>query len=95
MYGFKAAQQQHEQNKDPKTGLGVIGMLHSYDGEFKQFGLFTPMTTVLDRLSTVTGVEWGVVGCEGKEKPDVPDSSFKNVYYDEQLYDDIESDIYP
>ncbi|GME69728.1 unnamed protein product [[Candida] boidinii] len=94
MYGFKAAQQQHEQNKEPKTGLGVIGMLHSYDGEFKQFGLFTPMTTVLDRLSTVTGVEWGVVGCEGKEKSDPSDSSFKNVYYDEQLYDDIESDIY-
>lgn len=46
-----------------EKGLGVLGMLHSYDGEFKQLGLFTPMDDILDRLETVTGVKWGVVGC--------------------------------
>ena len=43
-------------------GLGVVGMLHSYDGEFKQFGLFTPMCEILQRLEEVTGISWGVVG---------------------------------
>lgn len=46
-----------------ETGLGVIGMLHSFDGEMKQFGLFTPMQEILDRLETVTHVKWDVVGC--------------------------------
>ncbi|ANZ76236.1 BA75_02447T0 [Komagataella pastoris] len=46
------------------TGLGVVGMIHSYDGEFKQFGLFTPMTAILQRLQRVTNVEWCVAGCE-------------------------------
>jgi hypothetical protein len=54
-------------NKDKtineESGLGVLGMLHSYDGEYKQFGLFTPIEDILDRLETVTGVEWGIVGC--------------------------------
>ncbi|ODQ81650.1 hypothetical protein BABINDRAFT_21129, partial [Babjeviella inositovora NRRL Y-12698] len=43
-----------------RGGLGVCGMLHSYDGEFKQFGLFTPMEDVLSRLHEVTNVEWGI-----------------------------------
>lgn len=47
-------------------GLGVLGMLHSYDGEYKQFGLFTPMTEILDRLQEVTHIEWGVVGVSDK-----------------------------
>lgn len=47
-------------------GLGVLGMLHSYDGEFKQFGLFTPMCEILDRLEEVTNIKWGVVGVNEK-----------------------------
>lgn len=47
-----------------ETGLGVLGMLHSYDGEFKQFGLFTCMHDILTRLKGVTGLEWGVIGCD-------------------------------
>lgn len=46
------------------VGLGVLGMLHSYDGEFKQFGLFTPMEQILHRLREITGIEWAVVGSE-------------------------------
>lgn len=46
-----------------ESGLGLLGMLHSYDGNYKQFGLFTPIDDILDRLEMVTGVEWGVVGC--------------------------------
>lgn len=42
--------------------LGVVGMLHSYDGERKEFGLYTPMTHILSRLEEVTHVKWGVVG---------------------------------
>lgn len=47
-------------------GLGVVGMLHSYDGEFKQFGLFTPMCEILTRLEEVTHIKWGVVGVSEK-----------------------------
>ncbi|RLV92351.1 SPS-sensor serine protease component SSY5 [Spathaspora sp. JA1] len=54
-------------------GLGVLGMLHSYDGEFRQFGLFTPMNEILTRLEEVTNIKWGVVGCE--EKSDDIESS--------------------
>ncbi|CDK24783.1 unnamed protein product [Kuraishia capsulata CBS 1993] len=54
--------------KTPKTGLGVVGMLHSYDGEFKQFGLFTPMTSILERLQEVTNIEWGIVGVDNCEE---------------------------
>lgn len=60
-------------------GLGVLGMLHSYDGEFKQFGLFTPMHEILDRLQEVTKIEWGVVGVN--EKHD--DESIASVDSDE------------
>lgn len=56
-----------EAPKSPPTGLGLVGMLHSYDGELKQFGLFTPMTSIQERLHEVTGLEWGVVGCEDDE----------------------------
>lgn len=45
---------------DGKLGLGVAGILHSYDGELKQFGLFTPIQTILTRLQAVTGVEWDI-----------------------------------
>ncbi|WPK25883.1 hypothetical protein PUMCH_003217 [Australozyma saopauloensis] len=53
-----------------KKGLGVVGMLHSHDGEHRQFGLFTPMTEILDRLEQVTSIKWGVVGVQ--EKSDNP-----------------------
>lgn len=43
-----------------KLGLGVLGMLHSYDGELKQFGLFSSITDILERLKAVTGVEWDI-----------------------------------
>jgi hypothetical protein len=52
--------------------LGVVGMLHSYDGERKEFGLFSPIESILNRLHQVTEIEWGVVG--------VPDDD-----YDESL----------
>lgn len=48
-------------------GLAVVGMLHSYDGEFRQFGLFSPMTEILDRLEEVTKIKWGVVGVQEKD----------------------------
>lgn len=43
---------------EKETGLGVIGMLHSYDGERKEIGLFTPAEEMMDRLKEITGVEW-------------------------------------
>lgn len=58
-------------------GLGVVGMLHSYDGEFKQFGLFTPMCEILQRLEEVTGINWGVVGAvdeKGAENDGISDN---------------------
>lgn len=51
-------------------GLGVVGMLHSYDGEHRQFGLFTPMTEILQRLEEVTTIKWGVVGVADKAQDD-------------------------
>ncbi|CCC71946.1 hypothetical protein NCAS_0I02780 [Naumovozyma castellii] len=42
------------------VGLGVVGMLHSYDGEQKQFGLFTPIGDILERLNVVTGIQWDI-----------------------------------
>lgn len=41
-------------------GLGVVGMLHSYDGSQQQFGLFTPIGDILERLCDVTGVQWDI-----------------------------------
>lgn len=52
-------------------GLGVVGMLHSYDGEFRQFGLFTPMAEILNRLEKVTKIQWGVVGVSEKGEEEV------------------------
>lgn len=43
-----------------RLGLGVVGMLHSYDGEQRQFGLFTPIGDILERLHSVTGVLWDI-----------------------------------
>lgn len=43
-------------------GLEVIGMLHSHDGDRKELGLFTPISSILRRLKQITSVEWGVVG---------------------------------
>ncbi|SCV01753.1 LAMI_0G13498g1_1 [Lachancea mirantina] len=43
-----------------RVGLGVLGMLHSYDGELRQFGLYTPIVDILERLNTVTGVLWDI-----------------------------------
>lgn len=45
---------------ETKVGLGVVGMLHSYDGENRQFGLFTPIGDILERLQSVTGVMWDI-----------------------------------
>lgn len=49
---------------DNRSGpsLGVVGMLHSFDGERQEFGLYTPMTSILSRLQEVTNIKWGVVG---------------------------------
>ncbi|KAH3681808.1 hypothetical protein WICPIJ_007247 [Wickerhamomyces pijperi] len=44
-----------------EIGLGCLGMLHSFDGEFKQFGLFTPIEDIFERLKGVTGIEWDFV----------------------------------
>lgn len=41
-------------------GLSVVGMLHSYDGSQQQFGLFTPIVDILERLHDVTGVQWDI-----------------------------------
>ncbi|KAK9466863.1 peptidase S64 [Lipomyces arxii] len=54
--------------KSGVSGLGVVGMLHAYDGEHREFGLFTPMTRILERLHEVTGIEWGVVGAKEDDK---------------------------
>lgn len=43
-----------------RIGLGVVGMLHSYDGEQRQFGLFSPISDILERLHDVTGVLWDI-----------------------------------
>lgn len=56
-----------------RKGLGVLGMLHSFDGEQKQFGLFTPMSEILDRLEVVTGIRWGVVGAHEKQATEFND----------------------
>ncbi|AMD22478.1 HHL292Cp [Eremothecium sinecaudum] len=45
---------------EDELGLGVVGMLHSYDGEQKQIGLFTAITDILRRLHQVTGVQWNI-----------------------------------
>ncbi|KAL3230584.1 SPS-sensor serine protease component SSY5 [Nakaseomyces bracarensis] len=45
---------------DDRVGLGVVGMLHSYDGERKQFGLFSPIGDILERLHAVTGIQWDI-----------------------------------
>lgn len=55
-------------------GLGVAGMLHSYDGEFRQFGLFTPMSEILERLEEVTKIKWGVVGVPEKDEEIIEDN---------------------
>lgn len=59
-------------------GLGVVGMLHSYDGEFRQFGLFMPMTEILERLERVTKITWGVVGVSDKAEEDVDTSDYES-----------------
>lgn len=43
-----------------QLGLGVVGMLHSYDGEQRQFGLFSSIGDILERLHDVTGVLWDI-----------------------------------
>lgn len=63
----KRKTKKEKQRINEENGLGVLGMLHSYDGELKQFGLFTPIDDILDRLEIVTGIKWGVVGCSENE----------------------------
>lgn len=55
-----------------RHGLGVLGMLHSYDGEMKEFGLYTPMDTILSRLEQVTSVPWRVVGVPDSKTNETP-----------------------
>lgn len=52
--------------------LGTAGMLHSYDGERKEFGLFTPIDNILRRLHQVTNIKWGVVGVPDEDNEDTP-----------------------
>lgn len=73
-----------------KDGLGVVGMLHSYDGEFRQFGLFTPMTEILDRLEEVTKIKWGVVGVQEKGSEIVSNESETSSELDSDSEDDSE-----
>lgn len=47
---------------EKQVGLGVVGMLHSYDGERRELGLFTPIDTVLRRLEEVTNTKWAIHG---------------------------------
>lgn len=71
---------EHVVEQRRRGGLGVCGMLHLIDGEFKQFGLFLPMEDVLLRLHDITNVPWGVVGADEEDEGDSdvyesPDSS--------------------
>ncbi|EDN63228.1 component of the SPS plasma membrane amino acid sensor system [Saccharomyces cerevisiae YJM789] len=45
---------------EDRLGLGLVGMLHSYDGEQRQFGLFTPIGDILERLHAVTKIQWDI-----------------------------------
>ncbi|CAH6721220.1 SPS-sensor serine protease component Ssy5p [[Candida] jaroonii] len=65
-------------------GLGVLGMLHSYDGEFRQFGLFTPMCEILERLEQVTKIKWGVVGVAEKDDSKLP-NEVDSDHYDSEI----------
>lgn len=56
-------------------GLGVVGMLHSNDGENREFGLFTPMMEILDRLEQVTNIQWGVIGVQEKSEESMAKTS--------------------
>lgn len=77
-----------------KKGLGVVGMLHSYDGEFRQFGLFTPMTEILSRLEEVTKIKWGVVGVPEKDMDiHVGDDSENESYLSEKDNSEYESGV--
>ncbi|KAK6453771.1 peptidase S64 [Scheffersomyces xylosifermentans] len=77
-------------------GLGVVGMLHSYDGEFKQFGLFTPMCEILQRLEEVTSIKWGVVGCSPQKdtgsESDVDDEATTTEEEDDDIDGEDERD---
>lgn len=77
-----------ENLRSAEKGLGVVGMLHLYDGEFRQFGLFTPMTEILERLEEVTKIQWGVVGVPEKdpaEEASESDGSFSDGEYESGL----------
>lgn len=82
-----------ETNRESK-GLGVVGMLHSYDGEYKQFGLYTPMCEILERLEQVTNIKWGVVGVPEKDtdilsaESDIESKSTVGDDYDDDDEDD-------
>ncbi|CAN6667663.1 SPS-sensor serine protease component Ssy5p [Trichomonascus vanleenenianus] len=52
--------------------LGVVGMVHSYDGEKREFGLFTSIDSILERLYQVTNIRWGVVGVPDDEDEESP-----------------------
>lgn len=51
--------------------LGAVGMLHSYDGERREFGLFSPIDAILERLRQVTRIKWGVVGVPDDDSDEV------------------------
>jgi hypothetical protein len=71
-----------------RKGLGVIGMLHSFDGEHKQFGLFAPMCEILQRLEETSKLKWGVVGVAEKHK--VNENSDEETEEDDE-FDDTSS----
>lgn len=82
-------------------GLGVVGMLHSYDGEFRQFGLFTPMTDILDRLEEVTKIKWGVVGVSEKgmdvniSSDSESESALHSFSDDDSTYESVDDQAFP
>lgn len=71
-----------------RKGLGVVGMLHSFDGEFKQFGLFSPMKEILERLEEVTSISWAVVGVPNKHDTNVDDEQSTDDEYVDRYGDD-------
>lgn len=76
-------------------GLGVVGMLHSYDGELKQFGLYTPMNEVLQRLEQVTNIKWGVVGVTEKDHVIASDGEVEEESLDSDYESSIEDRAFP
>lgn len=84
------------QTEDEKEGrcLSVLGMLHSYDGELKQFGLFTPMTTILDRLEEVTGTKWDIFPSEVQDDDEDDEDDIYSYDYEDDENDENDNEEY-